>query len=144
MPEQQYFVSQIQLNTNTPKAYYCKETKKLVSHVCHLASAEKTPEVSLFCTSSLAISAIRRSKNEKFFCTRHQEKERAGVSTAAATLHYGLKLVGGVVRKIGNCFGGASPSEAAETVAAALRLLHFFLVERGRKDNTRLIGTLRA
>ena len=109
-----------------------------------MASAEKTPEVSLFCTSSLAISAIRRSKNEKFFCTRHQEKERAGVSTAAATLHYGLKLVGGVVRKIGNCFGGASPSEAAETVAAALRLLHFFFVERGRKDNTRLIGTLRA
>lgn len=83
-------------------------------------------------------------KTKSFFCTRHQEKERAGVSTAAATLHYGLKLVGGVVRKIGNCFGGASPSEAAETVAAALRLLHFFLVERGRKDNTRLIGTLRA
>ena len=105
---------------------------------------KKSEEVSLFCTSSFAISAIRRSKNEKFFCTRHQEKERAGVSTAAATLHYGLKLVGGVVRKIGNCFGGASPSEAAETVAAALRLLHFFFVERGRKDNTRLIGTLRA
>ena len=55
-----------------------------------------------------AISAIRRSKNEKF-CKRKREKGAKGSfsRTEAATLHYGLKLVGGVVRKIGNCFGAA-------------------------------------
>ena len=65
---------------------------------------KKQSEVSLFCTPPCLgyISAIRRSKNEKFFL--HQRV----ASTAAATLHYGLKLVGGVVRKIGNCFGASA------------------------------------
>ena len=33
---------------------------------------KKSEEVSLFCTSSFAISAIRRSKNEKFFAKKRE------------------------------------------------------------------------
>ena len=96
---------------------------------------KKSEEVSLFCTSSFAISAIRRSKNEKFFAKKRESWSFDCCCHATLRLEIGCR---GVVRKIGNCFGGgASPR------LASVLLLHFFFVG-GRKDNTRLIGTLRA
>ena len=151
MPEQQNFVSYVLLQLQTPKAYYCKETKKKVlaarwlpcmSFSFSQVGQKKSEEVSLFCTSSFAISAIRRSKNEKFFAKKRESWSFYCCCHATLRLEIGCR---GVVRKIGNCFGGgASPCEEAATVAeASVLLLHFFFVG-GRKDNTRLIGTLRA
>ena len=81
--------------------------------VYYVQVGTKKVEVSLFCTFCLlvlAICAIRRSKNEKFLHTHKEGKEtRVLLFPFCATLHYGLKLVSGVVRKIGNCFGAAFP-----------------------------------
>ena len=83
MPEQQNFVSYVLLQQQTPKAYYCKETKKKFwrrggCHVCHLASArlakKSRRKFHCFAPPPLLFLPLGDRKT-KSFCTSQEKKE---------------------------------------------------------------------